>query len=127
MDEQQARELGRILRSKREDLGYSLRRVAELSGVPNNTILHFEQGRIGAPAPDKVARVAASLGLSLADVYAVAGWAIPGDLPHFRPYLRTKYDGLSPEDIDAIERYAARLARKRGVSLTGPAPGEDET
>jgi len=126
MDEQQAQALGGILRSRREELGYSLRRVAELSGVPNNSILHIEQGRIGAPAPDKVARVAAALELSLADVYAIAGWAIPDDLPHFRPYLRTKYEGLSAEDIDAIERYASRLARKRGVSLTGPAPGEDE-
>jgi len=126
MDEQQARELGRILRERREALGYSLRNLAERSGVPNNTILHFEQGKIASPAPDKVGRVAAELGMSLADVYSVAGWAIPDDLPTFKPYLRTKYANLPTEDVDAIERYATRLAKKHGISLSGPAPGEDE-
>jgi transcriptional regulator with XRE-family HTH domain len=126
VDEQQARDLGRTLRRRREELGLSLRNVADRSGVPNNSILHIEQGSIASPAPDKLARIADALGMSLADVFAVAGWAVPADLPHFRPYLRTKYQGLPDEDIAAIERYAARLAKKHGISLSGPAPGEDE-
>ena len=121
MDEQQARELGTLLRTRREELGYSLRKLAELSGIPNNTILHFEQGQIGAPAPDKVARVAAALDLRLADVYATAGWAVPEDLPHMRPYLRTKYNDLTPEDVDA---FAKRVTEHGGVVHSGPANRE---
>jgi hypothetical protein len=66
------------------------------------------------------------LGLSLADVYARAGYAAPSDLPALTPYLRTKYGQLPESATDAIATYAARLAKRHGVDLTGPAPGEDE-
>ncbi len=127
MDDQQAQALGRILRERREALSESIRSLAERSGVPTTTIHHFEQGRTAAPAPDKLGRIASALGLSLAEVYSVAGWSIPKDLPTFKPYLRTKYADLPQEDVDAIERYAAKFAKKHGISLTGPALGEDET
>ena len=65
--------------------------------------------------------------LTLADVYAMADYAVPGDLPSFMPYLRTKYRKLPVEDVEKIQAYAARLARKHGIDLTGPAPGEDES
>ncbi|MCU1392037.1 MAG: family transcriptional regulator [Ilumatobacteraceae bacterium] len=126
MDDEQARELGRILRKRREHLGLSLRTVVKRSDVPYSTVLHFEEGRISAPAPDKLARIAAALGLQLADIYALTGYAIPDELPALKPYLRSKYGELPPGDIDAIERYAARLAKKHGISLTGPVAGEDE-
>ena len=95
--------------------------------MPDVTVLRFEQGAFAAPAPDKLARLAAALGLTLADVYALADYAVPNDLPSFTPYLRTKYRDLPKDDIAAIERYAANLARKHGVNLSGPAPGEDES
>ena len=69
----------------------------------------------------------AIVGLTLADVYAMADYAVPDDLPSFRPYLRTKYRDLPADDVEAIERYAARLAKKHGINLDGPAPGEDES
>ena len=126
MDEEQAKNLGKILRDRRESLGLSLRQVGKQAELPDVTILRFEQGAFAAPAPDKLARVAEVLGLTLADVYALADYAVPSDLPSFTPYLRTKYRNLPVEDIDKIEAYASRLARKHGISLQGPAPGEDE-
>jgi transcriptional regulator with XRE-family HTH domain len=127
MDEKQAKALGRVLRERRESLGLSLRQLGRQTDLPDVTILRFEQGAYAAPAPDKLARVAEAVGLSLADVYAMADYAIPGELPTLKPYLRTKYRALSPDDVEAIERYASRLAKKHGVSLSGPAAGEDES
>ena len=126
MDDQQAKELGHTLRSRREELGYSLRKVVTLSGVPFSTVLHLEEGRIAAPKADKLAKIADALELPLADIYAMTGYAVPHELPAFKPYLRSKYGTLPADDIDAIERYAARLAKRHGISLTGPAAGEDE-
>jgi hypothetical protein len=40
--------------------------------------------------------------------------------------MRAKYRDLTPDDVVAIEAYAAKIAKRRGVSLTGPKPGEDE-
>jgi transcriptional regulator with XRE-family HTH domain len=127
MDDKQAQNLGKVLREKREAMGLSLRQLGKIVELPDVTVLRFEQGAYAAPAPDKLARVAAALGMSLADVFALADYAVPSDLPSFMPYLRTKYRGLPAEDAEAIERYAQKLAKKHGLSLSGPAPGEDES
>lgn len=127
MDEQQAKNLGKVLRDRREALGLSLRQLSKIAEMPDVTILRFERGDHAAPAPDKLARLASALGLSLADIYALADYAVPADLPSFTPYLRTKYRDLPNEDVEAIERYAQKLAKKHGVSLSGPSPGEDES
>ena len=127
MDDEQAKALGDLLRRKREELGLSTRQLGERAGLDGVTVLRFEQGAFAAPRPDKLARVADVLGLSLADVYALADYAVPADLPNLRPYLRTKYRDLPAEDAEKIEAYAARLAKKHGITLAGPAPGEDES
>ena len=126
MDDEQAKSLGELLKRKREALGLSTRQLGEIAGLDGVTVLRFEQGAFAAPRPDKLARVAEALGISLADVYALADYAVPDDLPSFRPYLRTKYRGLPAVEVDKIEAYAARLAKRHGVDLTGPAPGQDE-
>ena len=63
------------------------------------------------------------LGISGADVFALAGYTVPTDLPSLRPYLYAKYHGLLAEDIDKIEAYVGRLAKKRGFELVEVAPG----
>lgn len=127
MDENQAKRLGALLRQKREARGLSTRALGKLTSIDAVTVQRLEAGAFGVPAPDKLARIAETLGLSLADVYAHAGYAVPADLPTFKPYLRTKYRDLPAEDVEAIERYAARLAKRHGIALDGPAPGEDES
>ena len=126
MDDEQAKNLGKVLKDRREALGLSLRQLGTKCELPWITVSRFEQGAYAAPAPDKLARVASGLGLTLADVYALADYAVPNDLPSFKPYLRTKYRDLPASEVEKIEAYAAKLARKYGVSLEGPAPGEDE-
>jgi len=81
------------------------------------TIVRLEAGTIGAPRPDKLSRIAQVLGISGADVFALAGYAVPSDLPTLRPYLLAKYQELLAEDVDKIEAYVARIAKKRGFAL----------
>jgi transcriptional regulator with XRE-family HTH domain len=122
----QAKELGQQLRTRREELGLSLRQLEKLADVDNGTIVRIEQGAFAAPAPDKLARIAEALDLSLADVFALAEYAVPGDLPSFQPYLRTKYRDMPREAVDDLNKAFARIVRKHGYDPEGPQRGEDE-
>jgi transcriptional regulator with XRE-family HTH domain len=126
MNPEQAQALGRRLRDRREELGLSVRDVEKLAGVDNGTIVRIEQGAFAAPRPDKLSRIADVLGLSLADVYALADYAVPSELPSFQPYLRTKYRDLPNEAVEQLERSFTRLAKRHGFDPAGPAQGQDE-
>jgi hypothetical protein len=89
-------------------------------------VVRLEQGAIDAPAPDKLSRIADALGLSLADVFALADYSVPSELPSFQPYLRTKYRRLPTSAVQELEKAFTRIARRHGLDLQGPAPGEDE-
>lgn len=126
MEEKNRIQLGQVLRTAREAKGMSSRQLEALVGIPAPTILRIEQGEFSSPAPDKLARIANALDVPLADVYAIAEYAAPKQLPNLSPYLRTKYRDLPDEAAAQIEAYARRLAKRHGVDLRGPAPGEDE-
>jgi transcriptional regulator with XRE-family HTH domain len=126
VDENQAKELGKTLRTAREALGLNSREVAKAAGIDQATLVRIESGSIAAPGPDKLAKVARVLGISAADLFASADYTVPADLPSFKPYLRTKYGNIPAEELERIEEYALKIAKRNGVSLSGPAPGEDE-
>lgn len=126
MDEEQAQELGQRLRERREQLGLSTREVAARAETSHSTVVRLEQGFYEAPPADKLSRVAEALGLSLADVYALAYYSVPSELPSFRPYLRTKYRDLPAPAVEELERSFLRIAKRHGIALSGPNAGEDE-
>jgi len=126
MEPEQAKRLGSYLRDGRQAKGLSARSLGELTDINDATIVRFENGNFSAPAPDKLARIAEALDLSVADVFALAEYPATTELPSFTPYLRTKYRDLPDDAREQIEKYAARVAKKHGVALDGPAHGEDE-
>lgn len=126
MNPEQAKELGRQLRVRRDELGLSVRDLERLTDVDNGTIVRIEQGAFAAPAPDKLSRIAEALGLSLADVFALAEYSAPSELPSFTPYLRAKYRSLPTKAVAQLQRYFDDLADQYGIDPAGPAPGEDE-
>jgi transcriptional regulator with XRE-family HTH domain len=126
MNPEQAKELGRQLRARREELGLSVRDVERLADVDNGTIVRIEQGAFAAPRPDKLSRMAEALGLNLADVFALADYSVPSELPSFAPYLRTKYRDLPAPAVEELERSFQRIAKRHGFDPDGPAVGEDE-
>lgn len=126
MNPTQARRLGKYLQKARAAKGLSGRALSELTGVDDSSIIRIEHGKVAAPSPEKLMKIAEALDLSTADVFERAGYATPSDLPAMAPYLRTKYD-LPPEALEQIERYAKRIAKKHGIAIDGPEPGQDES
>ena len=101
--------LGQYLRDRREHLGLSARAVARAVGVQDSTIMRLERGHYLAPAPDKLARIAATLELELADVYAKAGYAVPERLPGLTSYLNLRYPLLGESAVDELNAHLERL------------------
>jgi len=73
-----------------------------------------------------LAKLARALQLSLADLYILAGYAVPQDLPSLSMYLRLKYRSMPQPAQDELAAYVRHLKERYGVSGEGPAPGEDE-
>jgi hypothetical protein len=67
------------------------------------------------------------LDLPVEDLYSLANYPSVQALPSFAPYLHARYQGLSPDAISELERYFTDLAKREGITLDGPAPGQDET
>lgn len=126
VEPRQAKELGRVLRARREELGLSQRQLAEQASLDDATVVRIEQGAFAAPRPDKLSRIAEALGLSLADVFAFADYAVPDDLPSFQPYLRSKYRDMPTGAVDDLNKAFERIIRKHGYQPDGPRGGEDE-
>jgi transcriptional regulator with XRE-family HTH domain len=124
LNPQQAKDLGRRLSARREELGLTVRDVERLAGVDDSTVVRLENGVIADPRPATVRAICEALDLVVADVYPIADY--PGSLPTFRPYLRTKYRGLPAEAVEQLDRIFRRLAERHGLDSAGPAPGEDE-
>ena len=113
----ESQQLGQVLKAGREAHGLSTHRLADAAEMDQATIVRLEAGSIVAPRPDKLSRIARVLGISGADVFAFAEYTVPGDLPTLRPYLQAKYSALLKEDLDRIEAYVGRIAKKRGFDL----------
>ncbi len=99
-----AKQLGRLLQHHRHQAGLSLEQLATATGLDKGTISRIEQGRIEAPNPKNLQRLAAALGTDVEDYFALAGYFTPHGLPSLGVYLRTKYDA-SPELAGEIEDY----------------------
>jgi transcriptional regulator with XRE-family HTH domain len=126
MNPEIAQKIGQIIRRRRTELGLSTTAVGAMAGVEQSTIVRIELGAFASPRADTLAKIAQALKLPLDTVFSEAGWTEPSQLPDFRPYLRRKYADLPDEDLERIERYAERLAKKHGINLKGPVDGEDE-
>jgi transcriptional regulator with XRE-family HTH domain len=126
MTKEQAKRLGRWLRQRRKESGLSTIELAKRASTSDATITRLEQGAFAAPDPHKLSRIAEALGLNLADVYAMAEYAVPGDLPSFQPYLRRKYGDLPAGAISDLDQAFAQIVKKHGYDPEGPRDGEDE-
>ena len=116
MDKDQAARLGALIRKHRQDLGMSTHELGKIIGTRNSTIIRLEQGAFAAPSPDKLARIAKALGMTLADIYSHAGYAVPDDLPGFHVYIPARYKDLPAEAIAELTELFDRLA---ALHLTG--------
>lgn len=106
-----AAEIGHRLKAAREAKGYSLRQLAESTGIDFGYIGRLERGHIAEPGPGRLQRLAEALDIDLEDLYGLAGYITPSSLPNLPAYLRTKYD-LPAAAAERVEKYLARLQRE---------------
>ena len=118
MEPQQAAELGRLIRERRKELGLTLRQVAEQAGMNFATVGRIEQGLFAVPGPDKLARLAEALGLSTADLYGLADYSVPDELPSFRPYLRGKYGDMPVKAVDDLNKASSGSSANTATTPT---------
>jgi transcriptional regulator with XRE-family HTH domain len=122
VNQEQAEELGKLLRERRQELGLSTHQLGAQIGVRQSTILRVEHGRFASPRPAKLARIAEALNLELADVYARAGYLVPDGLPSFEPYLAAKYRNLPETAVTELVGHFDELAARHGVD---PVPEQE--
>jgi transcriptional regulator with XRE-family HTH domain len=122
----QAARLGAFIRNRREELGLSTRQLAEQAGMNFATVARIEQGQFAAPGPDKLAGIAEALGLNTADLFGLADYTVPDDLPSFQPYLRSKYRDMPSGAVEDLNKAFERIIKRHGYDPDGPRDGEDE-
>ena len=114
MEPKQAAELGHLIRARRNDLGLSIRQLAEQAEMNFATLSRIEQGQFAAPGPDKLARIAEALAISTTDLFILAGYTGPSDLPSFQPYLRGKYRDMPTAALNELTAAFEKIVRKHG-------------
>jgi transcriptional regulator with XRE-family HTH domain len=118
-------ELAKLVKSRREKLGLSSRALGRLAGIDDSNIVRLEKGN-QTPTPENLAKLSRALELPLADLYHLAGYEVPGELPSPPIYFRTKYKHLPDEAHKELDKYIKDLQKRYPESGKGPEPGEDE-
>jgi len=121
---EQAKKLADIFRTRRMQLGLSMRQVAAKTGFDIATVVNLEAATNLSPLPGTLRAIARVLDLSISDLFVIADWLPAGELPTLKPYLRAKYHDLDEAAIAELERYADRLIQRHGGR--GPINREDE-
>src|SRR5258708_2347502 len=100
----------------------TIRDLADDAEMNFATVSRIEQGKFPTPGHDKLARIAKALGLNTADIFALADYTVPTDLPSFQPYLRTKYQDMPTGAVEELNRAFQRILKKHGYAPERP-PG----
>lgn len=123
---QEPQTVGDYIRRARNAQNMSGRALANKAGIAAPSLLAIERGEAKQPKPAVLTSIAEVLGLDLATVFALAGYATSKGLPTLTPYLRKKYPDLPPEAVQRIQASADDIAKEYGVPLRWPDNGEDE-
>jgi transcriptional regulator with XRE-family HTH domain len=97
--------LGQRLDAARSEAGYSLRKLAEITGIPMSSINRLLKDKVAEPSPTSLVRLAKVLDLTPSELFALAGLPYP-DLDDL---LRNGY-GLPDEAIAEIKAIIAEHA-----------------
>lgn len=109
---------GRLLRDKRMEKGFSLRKFAEQVGVSPTYLSQVEQGNVMPPTAGRVRRMAELLGENPDEWIALAG-RVPEDLPEIIqkqpteiPKLLREASGLTVEQLRKLREQARKLKQR---------------
>ena len=109
---------GEVLREKRMEKGYSLRKFAKLVGVSPTYLSQVEQMNVDPPTADRVKRMAEILGENVDEWTALAG-RLTGDLPGIiqerpseLPDMLRAMQGLTPDQLRKLRADAERMKKE---------------
>ena len=106
-------DLARVISETRDSKGMSMRKLAEAAGLTHSFIAKLEAGRFRSVSPASLDAIAAALDLPRVDLFALAGYDLPGGLPTFGPYLRARYGGELPDQaMTALDELFSALRDK---------------
>jgi transcriptional regulator with XRE-family HTH domain len=115
MKQKPRRAFGQVLREKRMEKGFSLRKFAGLVGVSPTYLSQVEQMNVDPPTADRVKRIAELLGESVDEWTSLAG-RITEDLPgiiHQEPTevpdLLRAVRGLTADQLRKLREDAERM------------------
>lgn len=111
MNDEKAQQLGAYIRHMRKVRGLDNRELARRAKVDSGGLTRIEQGQIHNPKPRTLCAIATALDLPAADLFALAGYTSPRDLPSIEHYLNTKYSHIPTDHTwpicQAVERLSA--------------------
>lgn len=125
MKQDTAHRFGEYIRRLRKERKHSIRGLASRAGLNSGELSRLENGKRN-PQPDTLKALATALGVPLADMFAMADYIIPYDLPSMAPYLRARYGHLPEETLSAVNNYLERLIDEHDLDPAGPLDLEDE-
>jgi len=118
MSKKPQKRFGQVLREKRMEKGFSLRKFARLVGVSPTYLSQVEQMNVDPPTADRVKRMAELLGESVDEWTSLAG-RITEDLPgiiHQEPTevpdLLRAVRGLTADQLRELRQSAESMKKK---------------
>lgn len=120
MTRKKDRPFGRVLREKRLEKKYSLRKFAQLVGISPTYLSQVEQSNVDPPTADRVKRMAEILGVDVDELTALAGRLtedLPGiihEAPKDVPDLLRAVRGMTPDQLRKLREEAERM-KKEGI------------
>jgi len=112
------KKFGQVLREKRLEKGYSLRKLAKMVGISPTYLSQVEQLKVDPPTADRVKRMAEILGEDVDEWTALAG-RLTEDLPEIIheepkgvPDLLRAVRGLTADQLRKLREEAERMKRE---------------
>lgn len=105
--------LGETLRTARLAKGLSARKLAASCGLTHSFISKLESATYDSVSPDSLMALARALDVAPEDLFTLAGFRLPEELPSFGPYLRARYgEELPPGARAALTEVFETLKRQ---------------
>ncbi|MGH4012987.1 MAG: helix-turn-helix domain-containing protein [Pseudonocardiaceae bacterium] len=125
MEHKTAQQFGVYIRRLRTEQKLSIRELANKAGIDSGGLTRLEHDKV-SPQPNTLKALAIALQVPLADLFAMAGYVTPYDLPSIAPYLRVRYSSLPEEALSSANDYLQKLIDEHGMDPHGPVEREDE-
>lgn len=108
--------LGQLLKKTREDQGYTLREVEELSGISNAYLSQLEGDKIRQPSPVWLHKLADTYKISYSTLLALAGYPVPGEnQSSAQSSLAARIGEVTDSEEDALVEYLEFIRSRQNL------------